>query len=281
MNPSRNVPVACCQLAPKVGDLAHNRRIAERAIRAAARRGARVVVLPELVQSGYVFRDLAEALALAEPVDGPTLRLWQALARELDVVIVGGFCERLDERRVANSAALVDATGLRAVYRKAHLWDAENALFTAGSEPPPVVDTAFGRIGVMVCYDLEFPEWVRLPALAGAELLCAPVNWPDGPRPPMERPAEVVRVQANAAVNRLFIAACDRHGTERGVNWVQGSVIVDPDGYPLAGPAEAGGEQILLASLKLDEARNKRISPHNHLHEDRRPELYGAPAANP
>ncbi|WP_271408673.1 nitrilase family protein [Pseudomonas sp. Q1-7] len=281
MNPSRNISVACCQLAPKVGDLAHNRRIAERAIRAAAQRGARVVVLPELVQSGYVFRDLAEALALAEPVDGPTLRLWQALARELDVVIVGGFCERLDERQVANSAALVDATGLRAVYRKAHLWDAENALFTAGSEPPPVVETAFGRIGVMVCYDLEFPEWVRLPALAGAELICAPVNWPDGPRPPMERPAEVVRVQANAAVNRLFIAACDRHGTERGVNWVQGSVIVDPDGYPLAGPAEAGGEQILLASLKLDEARNKRISPHNHLHEDRRPELYGVLAANP
>ncbi|MDH4652786.1 nitrilase family protein [Pseudomonas sp. BN606] len=276
MNASRNLKVACCQLAPKIGDLAHNRRIAERAIRAAALQGARVVVLPELVQSGYVFHDLAEALASAEAVDGPTLQLWQALARELGIVIVAGFCERLDDQRVANSAALVDATGVRALYRKAHLWDAENAIFTTGNEPPPVVETAFGRIGVMICYDLEFPEWVRLPALAGADLLCAPVNWPDGPRPPIERPAEVVRVQANAAVNRLFIAACDRHGSERGVNWVQGSVIVDPDGYPLAGPAEEGGEQILVATLNLDEARNKRISQHNHLHEDRRPELYGA-----
>ncbi|MDH4568856.1 carbon-nitrogen hydrolase [Pseudomonas sp. BN414] len=276
MNASRNLKVACCQLAPMIGDLAHNRRIAERAIRAAALQGARVVVLPELVQSGYVFHDLAEAQASAEAVDGPTLQLWQALARELEIVIVGGFCERLDDQRVANSAALVDATGLRALYRKAHLWDAENAIFTPGNEPPPVVETAFGRIGVMICYDLEFPEWVRLPALAGADLLCAPVNWPDGPRPPIERPAEVVRVQANAAVNRLFIAACDRHGSERGVNWVQGSVIVDPDGYPLAGPAEEGGEQILIATLNLDEARNKRISQHNHLHEDRRPELYGA-----
>ncbi|MCO6058476.1 nitrilase family protein [Pseudomonas sp. MOB-449] len=276
MNASRNIKVACCQLAPTLGDLAYNRRITERAIRAAALQGARVVVLPELAQSGYVFQDLAEAQASAEALDGPTLQLWQALARELEIVIVGGFCERLDEQRVANSAALVDATGLRALYRKAHLWDAESTIFTAGNEPPPVVETAFGRIGVMICYDLEFPEWVRLPALAGADLLCAPVNWPDGPRPPMERPAEVVRVQANAAVNRLFIAACDRHGIERGVNWVQGSVIVDPDGYPLVGPMEAGGEQILIASLPLGDARNKRISQHNHLHEDRRPALYDA-----
>lgn len=276
MNPSRHIPVACCQLAPRIGDLAYNRRLMERSIRAAAQLGARVVVLPELAQSGYVFHDLAEAQSLAETQEGPALQLWQALARELDIVIVGGFCERLDETRVANSAALVDGTGLRAVYRKAHLWDGENTLFTPGDAPPPVVDTAYGRIGVMVCYDLEFPEWVRLPALAGADLLCAPVNWPDGPRPAIERPAEVVRVQANAAVNRLFIAACDRHGGERGVNWVQGSVIVDPDGYPLAGPAEEGGEQILVATLKLDEARNKRISQHNHLHDDRRPELYGA-----
>ncbi|WP_371369710.1 nitrilase family protein [Pseudomonas sp. QL9] len=274
MSVSRPVTVACCQLAPSVGDLAHNRRITERAIRDAALRGAQVVVLPELAQSGYVFHDLTEALALSETQEGPTLELWQALARELDIVIVGGFCERLDGERVANSAALVDASGVRAIYRKAHLWDGENAIFTAGSEAPPVVETVFGRLAVMICYDLEFPEWVRLPALAGAELLCAPVNWPWGPRPALERPAEVVRVQANASINRLFIAACDRHGSERGVDWVQGSVIVDADGYPQAGPEGEGGEQILLATLNLAEARNKRISRYNHLHQDRRPSLY-------
>ncbi|WP_448680793.1 nitrilase family protein [Pseudomonas nicosulfuronedens] len=271
---SKPVTVACCQLAPIVGDPTHNRRAGERAIRTAALRGAQVVVLPELAQSGYVFADRAEALALSEPLDGPTLQLWQRLARELGIVIVGGFCERLEGEQVANSAALVDARGLRAVYRKAHLWDGENAIFTPGSEAPPVVETVFGMIAVMICYDLEFPEWVRLPALAGAELLCAPVNWPWCPRPDQERPAEVVRVQANASVNRLFIAACDRHGHERGVDWVQGSVIVDADGFPLAGPAEAG-EQILLATLDLAQARNKRISRHNHLHQDRRPTLYG------
>lgn len=272
---SKPVTVACCQLAPNVGDPAHNRRVSERAIRTAAQRGAQVIVLPELAQSGYVFHDHAEALALSESSEGPTLQLWRSLAEELGIVIVGGFCERLDDQRVANSAALVDTDGVLTIYRKAHLWDGENAIFVAGSEAPPVVETVFGRIAVMICYDLEFPEWVRLPALAGAELLCAPVNWPWGPRPNQERPAEVVRVQANASVNRLFIAACDRYGNERGVDWVQGSVIVDADGFPLAGPAEEGGEQILLARLNLAEAQNKRISSHNHLHQDRRPTLYG------
>jgi len=193
----------------------------------------------------------------------------------LNVVIVGGFCERLAGDELANSAALIDARGVRAVYRKAHLWDAEKTIFRAGDAAPPVIETVHGRIGMLICYDLEFPEWVRLPALAGADLLCAPVNWPDGPRPQTERPAEVLRVQANASVNRMFIAACDRHGFERGVSWVQGSVIVDADGFPLAGPAEQGGEQILLATLNLVEARNKRISERNDLHRDRRPSLYG------
>ncbi|MGJ7514717.1 nitrilase family protein [Pseudomonas baetica] len=275
MNTAKNTVVACCQLAPKIGDLAYNRTLTERAIRSAALQGAQVVVLPELVQSGYLFTGREEALALSETEDGPTLRLWQALARELNLIIVGGFCERLVDDQLANSAALIDAQGVRAVYRKAHLWDAEKDIFTAGDAAPPVIETVHGRIGMLICYDLEFPEWVRLPALAGADLLCAPVNWPDGPRPQTERPAEVLRVQANASVNRLFIAACDRYGHERGVSWVQGSVIVDADGYPLAGPAEQGGEQILLATLNLAEARNKRISERNDLHQDRRPQLYG------
>ncbi|SNT03304.1 nitrilase family protein [Pseudomonas segetis] len=271
----KNTVVACCQVAPKIGDLAFNRTLTERAIRSAAHQRAQVVVLPELVQSGYVFNDRDEALSLAETTEGSTLRLWMELARELNIVVVGGFCELLGGGELANSAAMIDPQGLRAVYRKAHLWDAESEIFSAGDATPPVVETVHGRIGMLICYDLEFPEWVRLPALAGAELLCAPVNWPDGPRPLTERPAEVVRVQANASVNRMFIAACDRYGHERGVGWVQGSVIVDADGYPLAGPAEEGGEQILLAALNLGEARNKRISARNDLHQDRRQGLYG------
>ncbi|QEN50599.1 nitrilase-related carbon-nitrogen hydrolase [Pseudomonas protegens] len=274
MIPQASLKVACQQVAPRIGDLKYNRALGAEAIRQAAARGAQVVVLPELVQSGYVFSDRNEALALSESLDGPTLSLWKTLAEELQVVIVGGFCERLDQERVANSAALVEPEGRLTLYRKAHLWDRENLIFTPGDEPPPVVPTRFGPIAMMICYDLEFPEWVRLPALAGAALLCAPVNWPDGPRPLGERPAEMVRVQANAAVNRMFIAACDRCGEERGVNWVGGSTLVDADGYPLAGRDRESAEQLLLAELDLTQAWHKSISEHNHVHLDRRPALY-------
>jgi predicted amidohydrolase len=131
----------------------------------------------------------------------------------------------------------VDASGTLAVYRKAHLWDAEKLIFTPGDEPPPVLDLPFGRVGLMICYDLEFPEWVRLPALAGADVIAAPVNWPASPVPPGERPAEIIRAQADAAVNGCFIAVADRCQDERGVGWVGGTVIIGPDGYPLAGPS--------------------------------------------
>ncbi len=217
------IVVSCCQVTPALGDPAANRELAADAISHAAAQGASVVVLPELVSSGYVFENRAEAQASAEPADGATVTLWARLAAHHGVVIVGGFCERTAGGELFNSAALVDPGGLRCVYRKAHLWDKERLLFTPGSTVPPVIPTPFGRIAVMICYDLEFPEWVRLPALDGAQLLCAPVNWPAFPRPDGERPAEIVRVQADAAVNRMFIAACDRTGEERGVEWVGGS----------------------------------------------------------
>jgi 5-aminopentanamidase len=266
--------VACCQLAPQLGDPAANRELAVSAIEDAAGQGADIVVVPELMSSGYVFESQAEAMALAEAPDGPMVTAWTRLAAEHDLVIVGGFCEAAGAQ-VFNSAVLVDASGVRCLYRKAHLWDAEPRWFARGGEPPPVVATRHGRIAVMICYDLEFPEWVRLPALDGAQLLCAPVNWPAYRRPDGERPSEVFRVQADAAVNRMFVAACDRVGPERGVAWVGGSVIVDADGWPLAGGWAVEQPVTLLAECDLDLALDKATSPNNDVHGDRRPELYG------
>ena len=265
--------VTCCQLAPVFGDPAANRELTAGAVTRAAERGAGVVVLPELVSSGYVFRSRAEAVASAEAPDGPTVTGWARLAAEHQIVIVGGFCETAGGE-LYNSAALVDSGGLRCVYRKAHLWDEESLWFTPGSAAPPVVATRLGRIAVMICYDLEFPEWVRLPALDGAQLLCAPTNWPAFPRPDGERPAEIVRVQADAAVNRMFIAACDRTGAERGVDWVAGSVIVDPDGWPLAEATGADGPVTITAECQLALALDKATGPRNDVHADRRPGLY-------
>jgi predicted amidohydrolase len=164
--------VAACQLGLAVGDPDGNLATAAGAVEAAAGAGAGLVVLPELCDSGYVFTGAAEARTLASPADDcPALRQWQALAAGHHTVIVGGFCELGPDGRLFNSAALVDASGVRAVYRKAHLWDAEKLVFTPGDEAPPVVTLPWGRVSVMICYDLEFPEWVRLAALAGADLV--------------------------------------------------------------------------------------------------------------
>ena len=277
MNASQTV-VAVAQLAITVAEPDANRRAAADAVAEAAAGGAQFVVLPELGDSGYVFDaadPAAEARGLATPVtDSATLQLWQALAGRHRLVIVGGFCELGADGRLYNSAALVDGSGTRAVYRKAHLWDTEKIPFTPGDAAPPVVDTEFGRVAVMVCYDLEFPEWTRLVALDGADLIAAPVNWPGYRWPAGERPAEVIKAQAAAAANGVFVAVADRCRTERGVSWISGSLIVGPDGYPLAGPVLADRPAVLTAACELRRARDKAVSGHNDLLADRRPELY-------
>ena len=268
--------IAVCQLALSVGDVARNRAAAAAAVAEAAEHGADLVVLPELCDTGYVFSGAEEARALAAPAaDSPTLRHWRALSVQYATTIVAGFCELGDDGRLYNSAAVVSGDEIRTVYRKAHLWDAENLIFTPGDEPPPVVDLPFGRVGLMICYDLEFPEWVRLAALGGADVITAPVNWPASAVPAGERPSDVVRVQAEASMNRVFIAVADRCRAERGVSWVGGTVIVSPDGYPLAGPVTADHPAVLAAPCDLAQARDKHLSAHNDVLTDRRPTLYG------
>jgi 5-aminopentanamidase len=266
--------VAACQIAPVVGDVVENRARVRAAVEEAGERAADLVVLPELAQSGYVFSDLREARSMAEHVDGPTVREWADLSRRLQMVLVAGFCERGPDGHLFNSCVLIDHGDVRATYRKAHLWDLESRYFTRGHEGPPVVDTSLGRVAMMVCYDVEFPEWTRMAGLGGADVLAVPTNWPLEPRPPGERPMEVVRLQAAASANRMFVVAADRCGVERGVPWVGGSVILGPEGYPLAGPVAADREDLLVARVDLHEARTKTISAHNHVLTDRRPDLY-------
>lgn len=271
--PEGSTRVAVCQICPDVDDPRATLRETVDAIDGAAARGANVVVLPELANSGYMFRDRDELASRAQRRDGEAVTAWQDLARRHGLVVVAGFAE-VDDGALFNSAAVIDPGGLRAVYRKAHLWDSEKTVgFTAGDGRPPVIETAHGRVAVMICYDAEFPEWVRIPALAGADLLCVPANWPLYPRPTGERPGEIVRAQANAAVNRMFVAVADRAGVERGQRWTGGSVIIDADGFPAAGP-NLDAATTLIADVKLPDARDKHISARNDVHADRRPELY-------
>ena len=229
--------VTCDQLAPRIGDLDHNITLSVNAIREAVDLGAEVVVLPELVSSGYAFESLDEARSVAVGLDHHLFAAWQAAAGPRTTV-VAGFCELGVDGLVYNSAAVVDVSGVRTVYRKTHLWDGEKLIFTPGSTRPPVVDTRVGRIGVMICYDMEFPELIRSVALRGADLVAVPTNWPLVDRPVGERPPEVIIAMAAARTNHLAIACCDRAGVERGQHWTEGTTIVDEQGWVASSSAK-------------------------------------------
>jgi predicted amidohydrolase len=262
--------VACQQLAPVLGDLDANRAMCRDAIVAAAEAGADVVVLPELITCGYMFASAAEAFDAAVDPDDELLREWGSLGP----VVVGGFAERGVGGEVFNSAAVVDGSGVRAVYRKLHLWDNEQTIFTPGASPPPVVDTTVGRIAVVICYDLEFPELTRTVALAGAQLLAVPTNWPLFPRPAGEpRASEVVIAMGTARMNRMAVACADRLGTERGQQWTGGTTIVGVDGWVAAETHKSG---LIVADLDLEAAIDKKLTDRADVFGDRRPELYGA-----
>jgi 5-aminopentanamidase len=265
--------LAACQVKIDIDDPDATWQAVTGAVDEAAKSGADIVVLPELAWTGYAFGSIAEAADRAEDANGPNARRLRELSAEFGIVLIFGFVERNpDSSRPYNSAVLIDRGEVLAVYRKTHLWDREKLIFEAGSQPAPVITTSAGRIALMICYDLEFPEMARDVALRGAQLIAVPSNWPAGPKPPGERPIEVAKAQAGAAVNRVFIAVADRCGVERGVDWFGGSVICNVTGYPLAGPAD-GGPTTLLATVDLARADDKRVSPRNDALLDRRLDL--------
>lgn len=260
--------VVCRQLAPRVGEPAHNHRQIVDAISAST--DADLLVLPELASSGYVFQDAQEARRLALRTGGDAVREWIAAVPQ-DTIVACGYAELGEDDLVYNSALLFNRSGILANYRKVHLWDREKAVFHPGPSPAPVVDTPLGRLGLMVCYDVEFPEYTRRAALHGADALLVPTNWPVVPRPPGERPPEVVIAQAAARTNKMVVICCDRSGTERGQDWTEGTAVIGHDGWVVAEADESG---LARCELDLRAGRDKQISEHNHLFRDRRPDLY-------
>jgi 5-aminopentanamidase len=267
--------IACCQFAPDVAEPGRNESLARDAIHAAVAGGAQIVVLPELATSGYVFRSADEARAAAVPADGDLLRRLGEAAARGRALVVCGFCELAADGRVLNSVALLDGSEVLATYRKLHLWGEEQQWFSAGEHPAPVVQTRYGRIGLAICYDLEFPELTRGLSLQGAELIALPANWPH--EEPLDgRPVLHSLAAMTAYWNKVFVAVCDRCGVERGSEFEGGSVIAGPHGSLLAGPVQDRGAEILYADCDLGRADDKRSGEHNDAFADRRPEHYVA-----
>lgn len=265
--------VAVCQVALDVDDPTGTWRAVGEAVERAADAGAEVVVLPELTTTGGSFADAAEATARSEPLTGPTTEGLRALSDRHQIVLAAGFCEASGLERPYNSALLFDRGDLLGSYRKTHLWDREKVLFCPGDEPPKVHATSLGRVGMVVCYDLEFPEVTRRLAVDHAQIVAAPANWPLLPKPPGERPIEIAKAQAAAAQNKIFVAIADRVGSDRGLPWTGGSVICDVSGY-LVAEAATGKPDVVWADLDLAAADDKTLGPYNDAFGDLRPEMY-------
>lgn len=253
------ITVAVGQVEPIFGDVLANTQSTLDVIRYAAGRGAQVVVLPELVSSGYMMSSREEAYALSEVAgDGPATSAWKAAAVELGIVVVAGFPER-DGASLYNSSILCLPSGEHAVYRKVHLWDEEALYFEPGDLGFPVVQTELGRLGMMICYDGWFAESYRSLVMEGADLVCVPTNWVPIPgQADGQQAMATILTMAAAHTNGIVIAAADRVGVERGQEFIGQSLIVSHTGWPVAGPADPTGSAVLLAEVDLADARRSR-----------------------
>ena len=270
------VRIACIQMQPVIGKVEDNVAHSIGLISRAVELGAKLVVLPELSNSGYMFQSREEAFALSEPIpNGPTVKTWSEIAAKHKLHLVAGICER-DENKLFNSAVLIGPSGYIGTFRKVHLWNEENLYFEPGDLGFPVFHTAIGRIGMAICYDGWFPETYRLSALQGADIVCVPTNWVPIPGQAEGREAMAnILTMAAAHSNSIYIACADRVGTERGQPFEGQSLIVGHTGWPVAGPASRDKEEILIADVALGEARRARNwNAFNQVLRDRRSDLY-------
>lgn len=249
------------------GDPAGNLALLETTARDAAAAGARLLVTAEMFLTGYAIG--AEAVrSLAEPSDGPSAREVARIARSTGLAVLYGWPE-LHEGSVYNAATLVDGDGHRlSTYRKTHLYgDVDTLSFQPGNGDFVTVPLDDVQVGLLICYDVEFPETVRSLALAGADLVVVPTA--------LMLPYDVVArtlVPARAYENQVYVAYVNRAGHEADLEYCGLSCLVAPDGSDLV---RAGtGEQVVYADLDLAALRASRVE-NSHL-RDRRPDLYGA-----
>jgi predicted amidohydrolase len=257
--------IAISQTQSQHGHIEASLAVMRQTAATALAQGAGLVIFPEMFLTGY---NIGEAVfKLAEPVDGPSSQKAAAIARAAGVALLYGYPER-DGDTVYNSALLIDRNGRPlANYRKAHLYGGEEKRLFAAGDDLVVAELEGLKVGILICYDLEFPEAVRSLALAGAELIAAPTA--------LIRPFDIVArtlVPARAFENQVFVAYAGMCGSESGLGYCGLSCIVGPDGQDLA---RAGtGPALLLADIDLSAIPKGRMS--NPYLSDRRPRLYSA-----
>lgn len=240
-----------------------NLAILREAAISAAKQGARLIMFPELFLTGYNIGD--RVFDLAESINGPSAQKAAGIAREAGIAVLYGYPEEF-KKDIYNSAILIDRRGNKlANFRKTHLYgEHENRVFQPG-DALILADLEGLKVGLLICYDIEFPEAARLMALAGAELIAVPTALME----PYCRTARLL-VPARALENQLFVAYVNRCGTESDLTYCGLSCVVGPDGEDLVRAGRTEG--LFIADIDISAiAASKGVNPYL---ADRRPELY-------
>jgi predicted amidohydrolase len=261
---------AAAQTLARLGDIAHNIELSTRLVEEAVRQGAELVVLPECMDTGYLFDSADHCRALAERVpDGAFVSAMAALARKYAIFIASGITEWDPARgRIFNSGIMLDRKGEVAIhYHKQFLATHDQNWFSFGERGCPVVDTDLGRIGLLICFDGRIPEIARSLALQGAEIIVDMANFFAMDQAEMWGPAR-------AYENGVWLVAATKAGYERSIYYPGGSMIVDPKGRVVAKmPYDRHG--VVVADVHPDWAHDKSIYAANDKFADRRPTTYG------
>ncbi len=255
------INAAAIQFTVQQGDVDANLSYVREALARVAGQGANLAVLPEMWSSGFDYRNLN---ALALRTAGIVEELLE-LSRRLKLVIVGSLPEPNGDK-VFNTIYLVDNGVLAGVYRKIHLFSllGEDRAFSGGDRWL-LADTSLGKIGVIICYDLRFPELSRRLAVEGAQVICVPAQWP---KPRQEHWRTLLR--ARAIENQLFVVSCNACGIIGKLDFFGMSMIINPKGEVLAEAGEEQGE--ISAGLEMREMLDWRAQIP--CFGDRRPECY-------
>lgn len=266
----RNVSIAVIQLRNELGKKAENLAKAERLIRQAAGQGAKIICLPELFVTGYNLDVFGESLyELGEGLTGPTVTRLRAVAKELGVHIIAPIAMQMRTTRpLENAAVFIDDAGeVLGVYSKNHLFGDEPRYFTSNGQYP-VFETKYGKVGIMICCDNNFPEPARILALNGAEIIFMPAAWRV-----QEADLWQLLISSHACENNVYIAAANTFSRMDGLFLFGHSKVVDPRGRVLR-ESEAEGDDVLVETVDLDAVYEMRaVMPSL---KDRHPETYGA-----
>lgn len=231
---------------------------------------ADLMVLPELLGTGYLFNSREELQSLAEPYRGGiTTRIMGEVAAAKNMTIVVGFAERRGHK-IYNSAAVITPSGPVACYRKMHLYNEEKLYFSPGNAAAPIIDIGKAKIGVMICFDWFFPETARSLALRGAQIICHPSN--------LVMPHCPGAMPVRALENKVFTVTANRIGSdvrdEKKLSFIGLSQVVTPAGK-IRHRAPAGREELYVTTIDPAMALEKNLNQYNQVLADRRPKLYG------